>query len=68
MFARAASEHLPVSQPSQFWSHLRSMVQFVSADRSRIVLSLLTLLPAYRLVFGSWPLQDGPREATALRF
>ena len=29
---------------------------------------LPTLLAAYRLVFGSWPLQDGPQEATALRF
>jgi hypothetical protein len=44
------------------------MVPFVSADRSRIFRSLLTLLAAYRLVFGSWRLQDGPREATALRF
>ena len=30
--------------------------------------SVLTLLAAYRLVFASRPLQDGPREATALRF
>jgi predicted nucleic acid-binding Zn ribbon protein len=30
--------------------------------------SLLTPLAAYGLVFGSWRLQDGPQETTALRF
>ena len=42
--------HLPVSHRSQFRSHLRSMVPFVSADPCPCFRSLLTLLAAYRPV------------------
>ena len=63
------TDHLPVSQ---------SVSVPVSPEVNRLIgiggpvvpglPGLLTLLAAYRLVFGSWWLQDGPQEATALRF
>jgi hypothetical protein len=46
-------DHLLVSQRSQFRFHLRSIVPFVSADRSPGFRSVLTLLAAYRLVYAS---------------
>ena len=61
-------DHLLVSQRSQFRFHLRSSSHSYRRTRSPGFRSVLTLLAAYRLVFASRPLQDGPREATALRF
>jgi hypothetical protein len=62
-------DHLPVSLSGLSSGLIQgSMVPFASADRIRIFRYLVTLLAAYCLVFGSWRLQDGPQEATALRF
>jgi hypothetical protein len=61
--------HLPVSQRSQFRvSYEVNRPLSYRRTRSPGFRSVLTLLAAYRLVFASRPLQDGPREATALGF
>ena len=44
------------------------LVMILPKDLVLIHRSLRTPLAAYRLAFGSWRRQDGPQEATALRF